>query len=285
MCPECALAYPNPFPRRFDDEYPDPACRIAIPTAPPPEPGAENAAMTHYTQLWLFSVLVFGIVALPGLDMAFVLGSAIAGGHRRGLSAVAGIVAGGACHVTMAALGISMLVRLLPGTYEALLLAGAVYIAWIGWSLLRSREGFGPDTATGGRPDASAFRRGMLTCLLNPKAYLFTLAVFPQFLHPEYGPIWTQAMLMWLIIAVNQAGVYGTVALMAGRTRRWLQARPAANLLAMRCVGGVLIAAAALTGFEGLHRPGIRTPETRIPTTHSARSAGPRPAPASGPQS
>ncbi|HZX70881.1 MAG TPA: LysE family translocator [Rhodanobacter sp.] len=210
--------------------------------------------MTHYDQLWLFFALVFGIVVLPGLDMAFVLGSSLAGGRSRGLAAVAGIIAGGVGHVVMTSMGISLLLKLIPGAFNALLLAGALYIAWIGISLMRSESAFGmhPDTRT--RSKVATFRQGMFTCLLNPKAYLFMLAVFPQFLRPDYGLVWIQAVVLWLIIALNQLCVYGGVALMAGRARLWLQGKPAAGLMATRCVGGLLIAAAMLTGFEGWHR-------------------------------
>jgi threonine/homoserine/homoserine lactone efflux protein len=210
--------------------------------------------MNHYEQLWLFFALVFGIVVLPGLDMAFVMGSTLAGGRSRGFAAVAGIIAGGICHVVMTALGISVLIKLVPGAFNALLLAGALYIGWIGISLMRSEASFGlhPDVPL--RSRAATFRQGMLTSLLNPKAYLFMLAVFPQFLRPEYGVIWLQATLMWLIIAINQFFIYGGVTVMADRARRWLQGRPAAGPLAARCVGGLLIAAAMLTGFEGWQR-------------------------------
>jgi len=207
--------------------------------------------MNHVEQLWLFFALVFGIVVLPGLDMAFVLGSTLAGGRRRGFAALAGIVAGGVCHVVMTALGISVLLKWIPGAFNALLLAGALYIAWIGLSLMRS------DAAPAMRPDAprrshaATFRQGMLTCLLNPKAYLFMLAIFPQFLRPEYGPIAAQALVLWLIIALNQLCVYGGLALMADRARAWLQGKPETGMLATRCVGALLIAAAMFTGVEG----------------------------------
>ena len=207
--------------------------------------------MNHYEQLWLFFALVFGIIVLPGLDMAFVLGSTLAGGRTRGLAAVAGIIAGGVCHVVMTALGISVLIKLIPGAFGALLLAGALYIAWIGISLVRSESPFGLQPDTRSRSRATTFRQGMLTCLLNPKAYLFMLAVFPQFLRPEHGPLWMQAAVMWLIIAFNQLCVYGGVALLGDRVRQWLRGSPVAGMLATRCVGATLIAAAALTGFEG----------------------------------
>lgn len=208
--------------------------------------------MSHYDQLWLFFALVFGIVVLPGLDMAFVMGSALAGGRSRGFAAVAGIIAGGVCHVLMTALGISVLIRLIPGAFNALLLAGALYIAWIGISLMRSESSFGnlqPDTRQ--RSRTTTFRQGMLTSLLNPKAYLFMLAIFPQFLRPEYGLVWLQALVMWLIIALNQLCVYGSVALMADRARQWLQGKPVAGMMATRCVGALLLAAAMFTGVEG----------------------------------
>lgn len=207
--------------------------------------------MNHYEQLWLFFVLVFGIVLLPGLDMAFVMGSTLAGGRSRGFAAVAGIIAGGICHVLMTALGISVLIKLIPGAFNALLLAGALYIGWIGMSLMRSESSFGLHPDTTQRSRAATFRQGMLTSLLNPKAYLFMLAIFPQFLRPDYGLIWLQALVMWLIIALNQLCVYGGVALMADRARRWLHGKPAAGMMATRCVGALLIAAAMFTGFEG----------------------------------
>ena len=65
--------------------------------------------MDYATQLWLFFALVFGIVVLPGMDMAFVLGSALAGGRRTGLAAVAGLVVAGACQVVVGTLGVSAL--------------------------------------------------------------------------------------------------------------------------------------------------------------------------------
>ena len=65
----------------------------------------DSSLILHTQHLWLFSVMVLGIIALPGMDMAYVMASALAGGRRMGFAAVAGIVAGGAVHVAMAMLG------------------------------------------------------------------------------------------------------------------------------------------------------------------------------------
>jgi threonine/homoserine/homoserine lactone efflux protein len=207
--------------------------------------------MIPAAHLWLFFVMVFGVVLLPGLDMAYVMASALVGGRRTGLVATAGVVAGGACHVLMAAFGVMAVLKLWPTAFNAMLLAGALYIAWIGWSLLRSRATFGALPTQSARTQVATFRRGMVTCLLNPKAYLFMLAIFPQFLKPEYGALWLQALVLWTIIACTQAGIYGGMALAGDRVRAWLDARPAANVLVARGVGGLLVATAMFTAYEG----------------------------------
>jgi len=144
------------------------------------------------------------------------------------------------------------LLKVIPGAFNALLLGGALYIAWIGVSLLRSDSAFGmQDRARSSGSAWVTFRRGALTCLMNPKAYLFMLAVFPQFLRAEYGPLWTQALALWIIIAVTQACVYGGIALAAAQARGWLVTRPGAAIAASRAVGVVLIIAALFTGVEG----------------------------------
>jgi len=210
--------------------------------------------MTHYAHLWLFFVLVFGVVILPGLDMAYIMGSALAGGRRAGFAALGGVVVGGICHVALTGLGVSVLLGTVPAAFNALLLAGALYIAWIGLSLMRSRSGGEPafgTVATAQRPLAATFRQGMLTCLLNPKAYLFMLAIFPQFLRPAYGALGIQAVVLWLIIAINQVCVYGGLALAADRARQWLAREPAVGLVVARGVGLLLVGAAMFTGVEG----------------------------------
>jgi threonine/homoserine/homoserine lactone efflux protein len=206
--------------------------------------------MADFAQLGLFFVVVFGVIALPGLDMAFVLASSLRGGNGAGMAAVGGIMLGGVAHVLMGVLGVAAILAVWPPLFNAVLLAGAVYIAWIGWTLLRSREGVALPQARAGR-GGLVFLRGMLTCLLNPKAYVFMLAIFPQFLHPERGHLWTQAALLGLITALTQAMVYGHG-------------------------GGGRAASPALAGREPARRTGggtrgRRRPGRRLPTHRAAR--------------
>jgi threonine/homoserine/homoserine lactone efflux protein len=207
--------------------------------------------MSGDSHLWLFFLIVLGVVVLPGLDMAFVLASSLTGGRRSGFWAVAGIVAGAVCHVVVGTLGIGILLQVAPGAFNALLLLGALYVGWIGLSLLRSGGGAGAAEPAEPPAAAATFRRAALTNLTNPKAYLFMLAIFPQFLHPDRGPVWIQALPLGAIILLTQAAVYVPLVLAAGSARSWLAERPAATRAVHRTVGLVLIAAAVLTGVEG----------------------------------
>lgn len=206
--------------------------------------------MTATAPLWLFFLVVLGVIVLPGMDMAYVLGSSLVGGRRAGLAAVAGIVTGGFCHVAMGVLGIAALLSVAPAAFNAMLLAGAAYVAWIGVSLLRSGAAFAASASAAASP-WRCYRQAITTCLLNPKAYVFMLAVFPQFLRPEEGAVAAQAAVLSAIIAATQVGVYGGLALAAARARRWLEERPSRGALVGRAVGALLVAAALLTGVQG----------------------------------
>jgi threonine/homoserine/homoserine lactone efflux protein len=134
---------------------------------------------------------------------------------------------------------------------NVMLLAGSLYIAWIGWSLMRSTSVFGALPDVEAHSPWRTFRQAALTCLLNPKAYLFMLAIFPQFLRLEYGSLWVQAAALGFIIAVTQAGVYGSLAIAASGARQWLADRPGASVAMARTVGAVLILCAAFTAWQG----------------------------------
>ncbi|MDD2925806.1 LysE family translocator [Rhodoferax sp.] len=205
----------------------------------------------HTQHLWLFSLMVFGIIALPGLDMAYVAASALAGGRRHGLAAVAGIVAGGMVHVLMTTLGLGLLLTLYPLAFNVLLLVGSLYIAWIGWGLWRGATALGEIGTMPRLNTRQTIWRGALSCLMNPKAYVFMVAIFPQFMRPHYGPLALQALLMGLIISLTQVLVYGAMAWGAGSIQQWLRSHPASQVRLGQAVGLLLMLAAVWTGWSG----------------------------------
>lgn len=207
--------------------------------------------MSYAQNLWLFVLLLFGIIIVPGMDMMFVLANALTGGRRAGLVATAGVMLGGAVHTLFGATGVGLLLKLAPQLYAAMLFAGAAYMAWIGVTLARSSIIVGKVAGAASRSLWTAFRQGAATCLLNPKAYLFVLSVYPQFLRPQYGAVWLQALVMGVMTLLLQFAIYGGLALAAGRSRDLLVANPRATIIVGRAAGALLVAIAAWTAWHG----------------------------------
>lgn len=184
------------------------------------------------SSLLLYALLVAGIVALPGLDMAYVASSSLTRGWPGGAAALAGIVAGGVLHLLAGLLGLGWLLQRQPALFNLLLVAGALYVAWIAWPLLRHATVLSAEA--GAARDSSLMgiaSRGLMTCLLNPKAYVFSVSVLPGFLSREPSRL----LALMAITALTQTLIYGAVGLAAaqGRQRfvsqRWLP--PAVGLL------------------------------------------------------
>jgi threonine/homoserine/homoserine lactone efflux protein len=208
--------------------------------------------MSYTENIWVFIVLLFGIVIIPGMDSLYVLANSLTGGRKLGFVAVAGLVLGGVFHTIFGAVGVGIILKFAPALFSIMLVAGAAYMAWIGYTLMRSSitvEGVGVVT---NRSLWVAFRQGVITCMLNPKAYLFTISVYPQFIKPIYGPIWTQALVMGLLTALMQFSIYGSLAFAAGKSRDLLIANPRATMWVGRVVGFAFFLAAGLTAWHGL---------------------------------
>ena len=208
--------------------------------------------MDYSQAIWLYTILVFGIIVVPGMDMFYVLANALAGGQGLGMAALGGVMLGGAVHTLLGAFAVGILTQLPLILFQVMVLTGALYMGWIGYTLLRSAITVDTIGTSRIRSGWVAFRQGTITCLLNPKAYLFVLAVFPQFMRSDYGPIWAQAVALGVITVLMQGGIYGALAFGAGRARDGLIGNPQATIWLGRGAGGLFICAAALTAWHGL---------------------------------
>jgi threonine/homoserine/homoserine lactone efflux protein len=142
------------------------------------------------------AVLSFALVAglltlIPGLDTALVLRAAISQGRRPAFATALGISCGALVWGAAAAAGVSALLVASRIGYDALRIAGAVYLVVLGARLLLAAYRAGPADPTG-LPSAPhperlllSWRRGFTTNLLNPKVGAFYVAVLPQFI-PEH---------------------------------------------------------------------------------------------------
>ncbi len=133
--------------------------------------------------LLAYSVACFVLCITPGPDMSLFLSRTMAGGVRAGLASMLGASAGCLIHTILAAVGLSAIIAASPGTFLAIKIAGALYLAWLAVDSLRNgsalnvREGGGPEPSL-----ARAFALGVMINLSNPKVILFFVTFLPQFI-------------------------------------------------------------------------------------------------------
>jgi threonine/homoserine/homoserine lactone efflux protein len=154
------------------------------------------------------------IVVLPGPDMALVLQNGIARGRRAALETALGINAGLLVWAIAAALGVAALLQASAPAFEALRLAGAAYLVWLG---LRALRGAWRGTPVVHAPQrrTSPFRQGLLCNLLNPKIALVFTTLIPQFVGGG-SPVFARTLLLsGVFIAMGLVWLTGYALLVA----------------------------------------------------------------------
>jgi threonine/homoserine/homoserine lactone efflux protein len=179
----------------------------------------------------------FVIAVIPGPTVTVIVGNSLAHGARAGLLNVAGTQAGLALMMLVLIVGLASVIEAMAWLFDWLRIAGALYLAWLGWKLLRAPDALG-DASSVGQPRGGFFMQGFLVLMANPKALLWFGAFIPQFVDPQ-GNYVAQIVLLGLT-AMAVAGVSdGAYAVLTGRAGALLSRRRVR--LVSRLSGGFLI--------------------------------------------
>jgi threonine/homoserine/homoserine lactone efflux protein len=197
--------------------------------------------MFDATQLLSFLAAVLVLVVVPGPNTIIILAQSIGRGRAAGLATVAGIEVGTFVHTLAAALGLSALLSASALAYSIVKYAGVAYLIVIGIRTLLQPP---PDISAGSIDELTglvAFRRALLTNVLNPKVALFFLAFLPQFVRPERGNLALQILVLGLLVSAVSIPFGSLLALAATSMTRWLREHASFARWQQRITGGVLI--------------------------------------------
>lgn len=197
-----------------------------------------------------FAVAATLLIMLPGPDTTVVLNAIVRGGRRSGLWTAIGVCAGLAVWLAAAAIGLSALLSASEIAYDALKLAGAVYLGWLGVCTLirafRRRPAVHAEPAVGrlSQPQRTgcrraAFGRGLVVDVMNPKVGVFFVTFLPQFIpHGEAQAPFT--LLLGALYILGTAVWFALLVYLAGVLTRWLS-RPSVRRSIERVTGVVLL--------------------------------------------
>ncbi len=189
------------------------------------------------TDLWTYVMGAFGIVLLPGPNSLYVLSVATARGVQAGYQGAYGVFVGDTILLVCTALGAASVLRTYPAMFMVVKYVGAAYLAWVGLNLLRSaimgwrtRPDVLASVASVSSPAACSdtpnvavsaahlqrpFRRALVISLLNPKAILFFLSFFVQFIDPLYAQPEVPFLILSAIL-MSFSALYLSVLIFAG---------------------------------------------------------------------
>jgi len=202
--------------------------------------------MPSLAALTAFSLIAFGLAITPGPNMMYVASRSLSQGATAGLVSLIGVLIGFLLYLTLSAFGITALVMAVPYAYDALRIAGAFYLLYLAWGVLKpgGRSPFEPRPLPPHSPRRLIFM-GFMTNLLNPKAAMLYLALLPQFIDPARGNVLGQAAVLGAIHITLSTLANGSVALAAGGISRFLQQSPT-WLKVQRLFMGTVLAALAV---------------------------------------
>jgi threonine/homoserine/homoserine lactone efflux protein len=173
-------------------------------------------AMISVSPLIAFALTCTIIELTPGPNMTYLAALSLMNGLRTGFAAVAGIALGLMTYGVAAALGLAALIDNSPLLYGLLRWTGVIYLLWLAWESWGTDRETSPDATGGGSQPWLAFRRGLVTNLLNPKAAVFYVAVLPEFIQLDHGPVVSQTLILSVIYVGIATAIHSAIVILAG---------------------------------------------------------------------
>ncbi|MFT4614566.1 MAG: threonine/homoserine/homoserine lactone efflux protein [Bacteroidia bacterium] len=168
--------------------------------------------MTLTLWLSLFAVCLLGAMS-PGPSLAVVMRATMAGGRRSGFATALAHGAGVGLYGLLTVTGLAVVLTQSPVLYLAVQLLGALYLIWLGAKSLRGQASTSHVNEGSPHPvnnSRGAALEGFMVAFLNPKLAVFMLALFSQFLQPDFA--FAEKALMAITVAATDGVWYCLVA-------------------------------------------------------------------------
>jgi len=198
------------------------------------------------TDLTTFILGTIFIVLLPGPNSLYVMTVASRWGIGAGYRGACGIFVGDALLMILSATGVASLLQATPALFMVLKVAGAVYLSWLGFGLLRSawrtwRGQVEPLSRQENLDPSHPFKTALIISLMNPKAILFFISFFIQFVAPDYPHPALSFLILGIIVQICSALYLSALIFGGAKLAQQFQRRQRFSAAATGGVGGLFI--------------------------------------------
>ena len=205
--------------------------------------------MFGITDLSTYIIGTIAIILLPGPNSMYCLAMAGQHGIKTGYRVVAGILLGDGMLMLATALGAGAVLKAVPELFHTVKLVGGLYLAYIGWGLLRGAVqkwlARPPQAVAAAAQAASApkhvFKRALLLSLTDPKAILFLLSFFVQFVNPAYAHPLLSFLVLALILQITSFAYLSLLVFSGSRLAAAFRRQRRVSAVGMGAVGLLFI--------------------------------------------
>lgn len=158
--------------------------------------------------VFAYAAGALALVLVPGPNTLCVFRTSAQHGSAAAFKAASAVFLGDALLIFCAYIGIAGILQAHPALFTAVRFAGAAYLAYLGVSAIisawkkKKAEGAGEPVKTSAR---HPFRTALILSLTNPKAILFYVSFFVQFIDPAYPRAWVPYLILASILEAFSA--------------------------------------------------------------------------------
>jgi threonine/homoserine/homoserine lactone efflux protein len=198
-----------------------------------------------------FALVALAMVLTPGPNMIYLISRSICQGRAAGLVSLGGIALGFMVYLICAALGLTAIFLSVPLAYDALRIAGVVYLLYLAWQAVKpgGRSPFQVRDLPQDSP-GRLFGMGLFTSLLNPKIAILYVSLLPQFIQPEQASVLAQSLVLGSTQIAISVSINAVIVFMAGSVAAFFASRPTWQVVQRWLMGTVLAGLAVRMAVE-----------------------------------
>lgn len=215
-----------------------------------------NLGITNITAYLIGTV---AIILLPGPNSMYVLATAAQQGIKRGYAGAAGVFVGDTIIMVAAVIGAATILREAPQVFVALKIAGALYLSYLGINMLigaykiwQTRANITAPKMAQIEKSTSPFSRALLISLINPKAILFVLSFFLQFVSADAPHPYVAFLVLGLILQFFSIAYLSGLIFAGAQLAQTFRSRPVWMMLGTVLVGCLFIGFGVKLGLATL---------------------------------
>lgn len=196
--------------------------------------------------VWTFLAGLFFIIIIPGPNSIYVLKTGASRGLAAGYRAATGVFIGDAVLIFLAFIGVASIIKSSPILFSAIRFLGAFYLLYLGIKIIHANFISQKDHVSGYVTlKENVFRKSLILSLTNPKAILFYISFFVQFIDFNYAHTSISYLILASLLEASSFIYLSLLIFFGAGVSQYLKKRKGISKIGNGLIGAFFIAFAA----------------------------------------